>query len=51
MNFSEALDALKDGKKVRACNWEDEDYVCIEGVIAYDSDGASSYFRLHRYSI
>ena len=39
MNFSEALDALKDGKKVRACNWEDEDYVCIEGVIAYDSDG------------
>lgn len=44
MNFSEALDAMKDGKKVRACNWADEDYVYAKGVIAYNYAGEQLTF-------
>lgn len=39
MDFNEALDALKAGKKVRACGWEPNNYVCIFFGHAVDQDG------------
>ena len=44
MNFDEALNAMKDGRKVRAVNWADYDYTYVEGVIAYNCDGEQLSF-------
>ena len=44
MNFSEALDYLKEGRKVRSIDWAPDDYVFLKDKRAYNQDGIETTF-------
>ena len=44
MDFREALDYLKDGRKVRSCAWAPHDYVFLDGSKAYNGHGIDITF-------